>query len=328
MVSILYCTCIIIDVLQAEDGCSEESSSDEKELEDPMSLTSQESSSQEIESDSKQSVTPNNDSTTSPLSSCQTVTPTDPADDTTRKPTAPCEHTSQLNEFDSNIPPLVNVEQPSLGEQENISAPSASEQHAQGTTSDHNKCDLKSVVREGQKKSIQELSQQSVQVTEDICEDLNSVQCLKDQIRTEEVDLPSSVCTSTLNSVQQKEFLQLSANCQDTPCVLASSHSADNSKCEKASENNGLHSSLTRLHSSESTNQEAEIDVHSNSECIIKTEDSTKPIKHKKSGKQTNVKHKKSPKGKEEKQKRFKTSITNYSADTNLDRKRRGRWFT
>ena len=322
MLCILYCTCIIIDVLQAEDGCSEESSSDEKELEDPMSLTSQESSSQEIESDSKQCVTPNNDSSiSSPLSSCQTVTPTDPADDTTRKPTAPCEHSSQLHEFDSNIPPLVNVEQSSLGEQESISAPSVSEQDIQGTTSDHNKCDPKSVVQEGQKKSIQELSQQSVQVTEDNCEDLNSVQCLKDQIRTEEVDLPSSVCISSLNSVQQKEFLQLSANCQDTPCVLASSHSADNSTFENTSENNGLHSSLTRLHSSESTNQEAEIDVHSNSECIIKTEDSTKPIKHKKSGKQANVKHKKSPKGKEEKQKRLKTSITNCSADANLDRR-------
>jgi len=303
----------------AEDGCSEESSSDEKELEDPMSLTSQESSSQEIESDSKQCVTPNNDSSTSPLLSCQTVTPTDPADDT-RKPTAPCEHSSQLNEFDSNIPPLVNVEQSSVGEQESISAPSVSEQDVQGTTSDHNKCDPKSVVQEEQKKSIQELSQQSVQVTEDNCEDLNSVQCLKDQIRTEEVDLPSSVCISSLNSVQQKEFLQLSANCQDTPCVLASSHSAHNSTFEKASENNGLHSSLTRLHSSESTNQEAEIDVQSNSECIIKTEDSAKPIKHKKSSKQANVKHKKSPKGKEEKQKRLKTSITNCSADTNLDR--------
>lgn len=322
MVCILYCTCIIIDVLQAEDGCSEESSSDEKELEDPMSLTSQESSSQEIESDSKQSVTPNNDSSTSsPLSSCQTVTPTDPADDTTGKPTSHCEHRSQLNEFDSNIPPLVNVEQSSLGEQESISAPSASEQDVQGTTSDHNKCDLKSVVREEQKKSIQALSQQSVQVTEDNCEDLNSVQFLKDQIRTEEVDLPSSVCISALNSVQQQEFIQLSANCQDTSCILASSHSADNNKFEKASENNGLHSSLTRLHSSESTNQEAEIDVQSNSECIIKTEDSTKPIKHKKSGKQANVKHKKSPKGKEEKQKRLKTSITNCTADTNLDRR-------
>lgn len=305
-----------------EDGCSEESSSDEKELEDPMSLTSQESSSQEIESDSKQSVTPNNDSSTSsPLSSCQTVTPTDPVDDTTRKPATPCEHSSELNEFDSNIPPLVNVEQSSLEEQESISAPSASEQDVQGTTSDHNKCDPKSVVQERQKKSIEELSQQSVQVTKDSCEDLNSVQCLKDQIRTEEVELPSSVCISTLNSVQQKEFLLLSANCQDTPCVLASSLSEDNSKFEKASENNGLHSSLTRLHSSESTNQEAEIDVQSNSECILKTDDSTKPIKHKKSGKQANVKHKKSPKGKEEKQKRLKTSTTNCNADTNLDRK-------
>lgn len=306
----------------AEDGCSEESSSDEKELEDPMSLTSQESSSQEIESDSKQSIAPNNDSSTSsPLSSCQTVTPTDPADDTTRKPTAPCEHSSQLNEFDCNIPPLVDVEQSSLGEQESISAPSASEQDIQGTTSDHNECDPKSVVQEGRKKSIQELSQQSVQVTKGNCQDLNSVQCLKDQIRTEEVDLPSSVYISTLNSAQQKEFLQLSANCQDTICVLPSSHSADNSKFEKASENNGLRSSLTGLHSSESTNQEAEIEVQSNSECIIKTEDSTKHIKHKKSGKQANVKHKKSPKGKEEKQKRLKTSITNCSADTNLDRR-------
>lgn len=322
MVCILYCTCIIIDVLQAEDGCSEESSSDEKELEDPMSLTSQESSSQEIESDSKQSITPNNDSSTSsPLSSCQTVTPTDPADDTTRKPTAPCEHSSQLNEFDSNIPPLVNVEQSSLGEQESINASSTSEQDVQDTTSDHNKCDPESVVQDGRKKSVQELSQQSVQVTKDNCEDLNSVQCLKDQIRTEEVDLPSSVCISTHNSVQQKEFLQLSANCQDTPCVLASSHSADNSKFEKASENNGLHSSLTRLQSSDSTNQEAEIDVQNNSECIIKTEDSTKSVKHKKSSKQANVKHKKSPKGKEEKQKRLKTSITNCSVDTNLDRR-------
>ena len=322
MVCILYCTSIIIDVLQVEDGCSEESSSDEKELEDPMSLTSQESSSQEIESDSKQSVTPNNDSSTSsPLSSCQTVTPTDPVDDTTRKPATPCEHTSEFNEFDSNIPPLVNVEQSSLGEQESTSAPSASEQDVQGTTSDHNKCDPKSVVQERQKKSIEELSQQSAQVTKDSCEDLNSVQCLKDQIRTEEVELPSSVCISTLNSVQQKEFLQLSANCQDTPRVLAFSLSEDNSKFEKASENNGLQSSLTRLHSSESTNQEAEIDVQSNSECILKTEDSTKPIKHKKSGKQANVKHKKNPKGKEEKQKRLKTSTTNCNADTNLDRR-------
>jgi len=321
-VCILYCTSIIIDVLQVEDGCSEESSSDEKELEDPMSLTSQESSSQEIESDSKQSVTPNNDSSTSsPLSSCQTVTPTDPVDDTTRKPATPCEHTSEFNEFDSNIPPLVNVEQSSLGEQESTSAPSASEQDVQGTTSDHNKCDPKSVVQERQKKSIEELSQQSAQVTKDSCEDLNSVQCLKDQIRTEEVELPSSVCISTLNSVQQKEFLQLSANCQDTPRVLAFSLSEDNSKFEKASENNGLQSSLTRLHSSESTNQEAEIDVQSNSECILKTEDSTKPIKHKKSGKQANVKHKKNPKGKEEKQKRLKTSTTNCNADTNLDRR-------
>lgn len=314
--------CIIIDILQAEDGCSEESSSDEKELEDPMSLTSQESSSQEIESDSKQSVTPNNDSSTSsPLSSCQTVTPTDPADDTTRKPTAPCEHSSQFNDFDCNIPSLVNVEQSSLGEQESISAPSASEQDLQGTTSNHNECYPKSVVQEGRKKSIQELSQQSVQITKDSCQDLNSVQCLKDQIKTEEADLPSSVCISALNSVQQKEFLQLSANCQDTLSVLASSHSAGNSKFEKTNENNGLHSSLTRLRSSESTNQEAEIDVQSNSECIIKTEDSTKPLKHKKSGKQTNVKHKKSPKGKEEKQKKLKTSITNCSADTNLDRR-------
>ncbi|KAJ8889009.1 hypothetical protein PR048_008503 [Dryococelus australis] len=41
---------------QAEDG-SEESSSEEKELEEPMSITSQESSSQELESDSKQSPT-------------------------------------------------------------------------------------------------------------------------------------------------------------------------------------------------------------------------------------------------------------------------------
>jgi len=309
--------CIIIDILQAEDGCSEESSSDEKELEDPMSLTSQESSSQEIESDSKQSVTPNNDSSTSsPLSSCQTVTPTDPADDTTRKPTAPCEHSSQLNDFDCDIPSLVNVEQSSLGEQESISAPSASEQDLQGTTSNHNECDPKSVVQEGRKKSIKEL-----QITKDSCQDLNSVQCLKDQIKTEEADLPSSVCISTLNSVQQKEFLQLSGNCQDTLSVLASTHSADNSKFEKTNENNGLHSSLTRLRSSESTNQEAEIDVQSNSECIIKTEDSTKPLKHKKSGKQTNVKHKKSPKGKEEKQKRLKTSVTNCSADTNQDRR-------
>lgn len=306
----------------AEDGCSEESSSDEKDLEDPVSLTSQESSSHEIESDSKQSVAPNNDSSTSsPLSSCQTVTPTDPADDTTRKPTALCEHSSQLNEFDSDIPPHVNVEQSSLGEQESISAPSTSEQDVKGTSSDNNICDPKSVVQGGGKKSIQELSQQSVQVIKDSCEDLNSVQYLKDRVRTEEVDLPSSVCISALNSVQQNEFLQLSANCQDTPCVLASSHSADNSKLEKASESNGLHSSLTRLHSSESTNQEAEIDVQFNSECIIKNEDSTKPIKHKKSGKQANVKHKKSPKGKEEKQKRLKTSNTICSVDTNLERR-------
>lgn len=306
----------------AEDGCSEESSSDEKELEDPMSLTSQESSSQEIESDSKQSVNPKNDSSTSsPLSSCQTVTPTDPAYATTRKPAAPPEQSSRLNEFDSETLPLVNVQQSYLEEQESIRAPSVSQQDIKGTSSDHNKCDTKSVVRETEKKFIQELSQQSIQTTKDNSEDQNFVQHLKDQTGTDELDFPSSVCISSLTSVQQKDSLQSSPNCHYTPCVLASSNSADDSKVEKESENNGIHSSLTRLHTSESTNQEAEIDVQCNSECIIKTEDSTKPIKHKKSGKQVNVKHKKSPKGKEEKQKRLKASITNCSVDTDLERR-------
>lgn len=317
VVCVLHSKCIIIAVFQAEDGCSEESSSDEKELEDPVSLTSQESSSQEIESDSKQSVTPNNDScTSSPFSSCQTVTPTDPADDTTRKPAAPLEQSSRLNKFDSETLPHVNVQQTYLGEQESTSAPSVAEQDIKGISSDCTKCDTKSLVRE-REKSIQELSQQSIQITKENSKDQNSVQHLKDQIGTDKLDFPSSVCISTLTSLQQKEFLQLSPNCHDTPCVLASSHSADDSRFE----NNGIHSSLIHLHTSESTNQEAGIVVQCSGECVTKTEDSTKPIKHKKSGKQANAKHKKSPKGKEEKQKRLKTSITNCSVDTNLDQR-------
>jgi hypothetical protein len=313
--------CIITVVFQAEDGCSEESSSDEKELEDPMSLTSQESS-QEIESDSKQSITHNNDSSaSSPLSSCETVTHTEPGDTTTRKPTAHSEQSSRLNKFDSEVPPLANVQQSSLEEHESISAPSASEQDIEGICSDHNKCDSKSLVIERENEYIQELNQQSKQITKGNSVDHTSAQHIKGQTAVGGVDFPSSICTSTLNSVQQKEFLQSSANCQDTPCVFTSSHSADDKKFEKESESNVITSSLSILHTSESTTQEIQNSLKYNNECIIKTEDSTKPIKQKKSGKQANVKHKKSPKGKEEKQKRLKTSITNCSVDTNLERR-------
>lgn len=315
-------------VFQAEDGCSEESSSDEKELEEPMSVTSQESSSQEIESDSKQSPKLNNDSSTSsPLSSCQTLTSTDQTDAAARTPASPTGQNSHLSTFHSEIPQHVNILQASSGEQEIISASSVSKQDVKDT------CNFKSVVKEREEQSIQELSQQSIQDIKDNSEDLNSVALIKDRTNTKEVDLHSSVCISSspVNSLQQKNLLETSADCQDTPIFFTPHHSANDSILEIQNESSGTQSVLNRihtteLHSSERTIQETETSGQCNSgsslsnESIIKTEDSVKPLKQKKPGKQANVKNKKNSKGKEDKQRKLKTSVTNYSTDINLER--------
>lgn len=311
-------------MFQAEDGCSEVSSSDEKELEEPMSVTSQESSSQEIESDSKQSTTLNNDSSTlSPLSSCQTLTPTDLADSTIRKPVGPTDRSTQLHSFDSEIPLVVNTQQSSLGEKENINAPSVLEQSITDTCSSHN-CDAKS--------AVEELNQQSGQITKDNSEDLNSVHLLKDCRGTEELDLHSSLCTLSSSHLLQKDLCESQTSYQDIPCDLTTHHSAHSTALETQSESNGMHSAVTGIHttelnSSEDTTQERQTGVQCDNgkissvsnESIIKIQDATKLLKPKKSSKQTNVKHKNS-KGKEEKQKRLKTSVVNCSADTNLER--------
>ncbi|XP_023722822.1 uncharacterized protein LOC111872850 isoform X2 [Cryptotermes secundus] len=308
----------------AEDGCSEVSSSDEKELEEPMSVTSQESSSQEIESDSKQSTTLNNDSSTlSPLSSCQTLTPTDLADSNLRKPVAPTDQSTQLHSFNPEIPLVVNTQQSSLGEKENINAPSVSEQNIIDTCSSHN-CDAKS--------AVEELNQQSERITKDNSEDLNSVPLIKDHTGTEELDLHSSLCTLSSSHSLQEDLCESQTSYQDIPCDFTTHHSAHSSTLETQSESNGIYSATTRIHtkefnSSEDTTQERQSGVQYgngktssvSNESISKIQDATKPLKTKKSSKQANVKHKNS-KGKEEKQKRPKTSVINCSADSNLER--------
>ncbi|XP_021922932.1 uncharacterized protein LOC110831348 isoform X2 [Zootermopsis nevadensis] len=315
----------------AEDCCSEESSSDEKELEEPVSVTSQESSSQEIESDSKQSTKLNNDSSTSsPKSCCQTLTTTDCAETTTGIPAAPTEQNLQLNKSDYETSELVSTQQASLGEQENISAPSVFKPDVKDTCSDHSNCNFKSVVKEIEEQSIHEFSQQTIQVEKDNSKYLNSVQLIKDQTDSKELDLHSSSCTSsTVNSLQQQELLETSTNYEDVPSIFTTDHPANGGSLEKQNGSNEAQSVLTRidnnkLNSLESATQGTESGVQCNSgkiinECIIKTEDSVKPLKQKKSGKQANGKHKKNLKGKEDKQRRLKTSVTNCNIDRNLE---------
>jgi hypothetical protein len=326
----------ITGVFQAEDGCSEESSSDEKELEEPVSVTSQESSSQETESDSKQSTKLNNDSSTSsPLSSCQILTPTDHTDTTIRTSASSTGQNLRLNTCDTETPQPVSTQEALLGEQENINAPSGSKRDKKDTHSNHSNCNCKSVVKDIEEQSIQEFSQQPIQVTKDNSEDLNSVQLIKDQTDTKELDLHSSLCTlSTVNSLQE-DLLETSVNYQDIPDIpniLATDNSANDSTLEVQNQSDETHSALsricnTKLHSSEKTTQETETGVHCHSgktplsdESSIKTEDSVKPLKQKKPGKQATVKHKKNSKGKEDKQRRLKTSVTNCNIDANLER--------
>jgi hypothetical protein len=317
-------------VFQTEDGCSEESSSDEKELEEPMSITSQESSSHEIESDSKQKTAFNNDfSTLSPLSSCQTLTPTDLSDSTTSKIASPTDRSTQLHSFHSEIPPVINSQQSSFREKENVSAPSVSEQHIKDTYSSH-KCDANSVVEEREKYSIQEFDQQSGQRTKDSSEDLNSVHLLKDH--TEELDLHSSLPTSSSSRSLQEDLCESQSSYKDVLHDFTIHHSSHNTTLERQNESNGIHSTLTRIqtaefNSSEDITEGKETGVHCendgtssvSNESIIKIQDTIKPLKSKKSGKQANVKHK-TYKGKEEKQKTLKSSLANCNADTNLER--------
>ncbi|KAJ9582686.1 hypothetical protein L9F63_022969, partial [Diploptera punctata] len=277
----------------AEDGCSEESSSDEKELEEPMSVTSQESSSQDIESDSKQSTnttTVNNDSSSSPpLSSCQTLTPTD--NDASVKSPSVEKHTTA---FVSHTL-----------EEGNSSAPSIEKDACK-----HN-CNFKSVVREQETPHF--ISEQTLDASKDKNKDLNSIQLSNDHNHTEELAEKQIQSNFSLSSQVGEEANEPSLD-KNIPSNLSNEILAADSTTKSLQE--VLIESNNELSSLEVISQ-CNGDIKSTgNESNIKVEDSSKLGKQKKSGKQSNLKHKKSTKGKEEKQKR---STKSTSSVINLD---------
>jgi hypothetical protein len=189
-------------------------------------------------------------------------------------------------------------------------------------------------VKEREKQSIEEYSQDSIQITKDNSEYLNSVQLPKDQSQTDELHFNPPVCTSsTFNTLQQKDLLESSVNCHEIPCVFTNRHSANDSTLETRSDSTGTYSAPTRIHatelgSSENTTQETETDEKCYSgktssvsnEFVFKTDDSAKPLKQKKSGKQANVKHRKNSKERKEKQSRPKTCVTDSNININMER--------
>ena len=264
-----------------------------------MSVTSQESSSQDIESDSKQSTnttTVNNDSSSSPLSSCQTLTPTE-NDASINSQTVDKHNTA----FDSQTL-----------EKGNSSAPSIEKD----ACCNHNP-NFKPVVNEQENSNF--ISEQLLDASKDKNKDLNSIQLLNDHKQSEVVVLKPKHSTGTFSSWNEEEVYETSHNNQHAHCTI-NSEELENGNIANSPQ--AVFTENTKEDRLENTLKLQDGTLQCNGDVTPANEDnlvddSLKVGKQKKSGKQSNSKSKKNSKGKEDKQKKpAKTATTVNSSET------------